>query len=406
MGENILRQDKNFPLIENETCAFLKSAWKKGLLNEYAEEHFLIKAIEMRLEDFIAKEQLIENNLNLYGIVRSDKTINTELFCITFCMNLSCKLSGLSNIFGVSQVESFILNQLSAGKQNYNEDAFFQALSEISVLSFWGRHQWLETIYEPPVSEICKKNPEATFIGEIECRASDEEQENICKVKINVEVKSPAFPHDKHVDERIVIPTVLLSEKGREKVRALCEESKVKYLDPRVLKLRDFLNSASSKFNIPEANEFNILYINWSYRDFPSNSFLEAWSLLTNEKNGVLVNPESARAVGINPDIFEKLSAVIVYTESLEGLMFNDFSCVWQENGKGPRFRMWIINDKIRKDTLEGKTDILFELTRMKSDKQLTQYFMLDYKAKNEEEKIDACVFSQILLKIIENNCF
>ena len=48
------------------------------------------------------------------------------------------------------------------------------------------------------------------------------------------------------------------------------------------MKLKDFLNSASSKFSVPQSNEYNLLYINWSYCDFASNSFLEAWSLLTN----------------------------------------------------------------------------------------------------------------------------
>ena len=38
-------------------------------MDEYSDNHFLIKAIENRLETFVGKEQLIENDLNMQGII-------------------------------------------------------------------------------------------------------------------------------------------------------------------------------------------------------------------------------------------------------------------------------------------------------------------------------------------------
>ena len=51
------RKDKLFPLNEYAfLCSFLKYAWEQGWLDEYSEEHFLIKAIESRLDNFVGKD--------------------------------------------------------------------------------------------------------------------------------------------------------------------------------------------------------------------------------------------------------------------------------------------------------------------------------------------------------------
>jgi len=150
--------------------------------------------------------------------------------------------------------------------------------------------------------------------------------------------------------------------------------------------------------------EFNLLYINWSYRDFPSNSFLEAWSLLTNEINGILTCKESGLAHGVVPEAYTKISAVIVYTESLEGLMFSDFRYVWQRNGVGPRFCMWVLDEKLRQAEWDDKSNILLRATGMNPSKCLTQMEMIDYKSKTLDEHIECIKFSMDLKKLIENN--
>ena len=44
---------------------FFKYCVDRGGMDEYSDNHFLIKAIENRLETFVGKEQLIENDLNM-----------------------------------------------------------------------------------------------------------------------------------------------------------------------------------------------------------------------------------------------------------------------------------------------------------------------------------------------------
>ena len=283
-----MRSKNKFP-IETEAffCQFLKSSWEKGWFDEYSEDHFLIKAIENRLVHFVAIDQLINNNINMVNMVNPDGSINSNHFNLNFCINFSRRLEGLFYAFGEEAIKKFITDQLSAGKRRYNEDAFFQALSEVSILSFFtSLRQWESMVYEPPVENgVNNKNPEASFCGTFPSKELSKSNVVVPKkIKLNIEVKSPQFPHDSHENEKIAIPTVLLSDCGRVNVQNFCNENNVRYLDPRILKIRDFINSATSKFTTPKENEFNILYINWSYRDFPSNAFLEAWSLLTNEK--------------------------------------------------------------------------------------------------------------------------
>lgn len=366
-------------------CSFFISSWEKGWFDSYSEDHFLIRAIENRLEEFIGEKQLIENNINQYNIVKNG-SIDYSKFAYNFCINLSTKIDALKKYFGEEQIKNFVINQLSAGKEHYNEDCFFEALSEISILSFLSRHDWTHYFYEPILNQSNNKNPEARF----EFNSDDYE------LKVNVEVKAPAFPHINHDTEKIIIPTILLSKEGRYKVKEYCNSNGLVYLDPRILKLRDFLNSATDKFLVPDENEYNLLYINWSYRDFPSNSYLEAWSLLTNPINGILTNPVYADNVGVKKAFFDKISAVIVYTESLEGLMFQSFQHVWQSNISGPRFRMWI-NNHIYNDQINNafRSD-LFDITGMNQSQGLEQYYMCDLKG----EKHDLLE----ILKIIKEN--
>lgn len=403
-----MRKDTSFPIICNKKlCSFLETAWKSGWLDEYSDDHFLIKAIENRLMTFVGKRQLIENDINQQGIINADGSINTIAFNLNFCINFSSRMQFLAQKFGYENIKKFITNQMSAGKQNYREDAFFEALSEVSILSFYStRCDWTQVIYEPLAkSGVNNKNPEARFVGSFHCKVDGESHmETYRTVSINIEVKSPEFPHDNHEYEKIAIPTILLTDNGRKVIRKFCEERNVMYLEPRVLKIRDFINSAAEKFNVPKDGEFNLLYINWSYRDFPSNSFLEAWSLLTNEINGILTHPEFAISMGISLDAFEKISAIIVYTESLEGLMFSDFRHVWQRNGAGPRFRMWVIDEKLRNAEWEDKSNVLFYITGMNPSKEMTQMAMIDCQSKTNEEKNETDLFCLELVKMIQTN--
>ena len=224
----LMRSQRPFP-IEGYgiLCSFLKTAWTEGWLDEYSEEHFLIKAIENRLESFVGKEQLVENDLNLQGMILQDGSVDTAAFNRNFCLNFSNRMRFLTEKFGKEQIRRFMTDQMSAGKANYKEDAFFQAMSEVSVLSFYtGMLPRFQAVYEPPVDEGCRKNPEASLTGTLRCRTDDGsgvEKDRV--VTIQIEVKSPEFPHDRHEGEKIAIPTILLTDQGRQEVKSFCKES-------------------------------------------------------------------------------------------------------------------------------------------------------------------------------------
>lgn len=399
------RSNTDFPISDVcflELCSYIYDAWTQGWLDDFSNEHFLIRALENRLLDFVGKLQLIANNLNMHNVVQSDGSIDEERFCYNFCINLSQKLSYLSKIFGADSIKKFVIDQLSAGKTNYDEDTFFQALSEVSILHFYAcRFKWEEAIYEPPLLQNgSNKNPEASFRGEIPAISSQGGN----NVIVNIEVKSPKFPQYTESKERIMIPTVLINKESKATIEDFCKDNNIKYLDPRILKLRDFFKSAVEKFSVPSDDEFNILYINWSYRDFPSNSFLEAWSLLTNDINGILIYKDIAEKFDFPIELFDKITAVVVYSESLEGLMFSDFRYVWQRSKVDTHFRMWVINEKLRKSELSDSSDILFRITGMNPDPQLTQHLMLDYKSSNFEETLESAYIGTKLSNIIKDN--
>ena len=106
-----------------------------------------------------------------------------------------------------------------------------------------------------------------------------------------------------------------------------------------------------------------------------------------NERNVILTNPNIGKNIGVKDDVYNKITAVIVYTESLDGLMFSDFKFVWQRHGAGPRFRMWVLNDKLREDECSDKSNILFKITGMNPDIPINSNVLLYY---NNEEKEDA----------------
>lgn len=383
-----MRKDTPFPMKNNPMTTFLEKAWSDGWLDAFSDAHFLIRALENRLRDFVGKSQLTQNNLAMFCPVKPNGDFDLASFCNNFCINLSMKLTGMSNAFGEDAIKRFITDQLSAGKQkHYDEDTFLQALSEISILSFWlSRCHWDQTAYEPPVQAGSNnKNPEASFVRTLKGTNKT--------VKINIEVKSPAFPHNDHTNEKILIPSVLLTDQGRELVQSFCQDNGVVYLPPRVKKLVDFINSAAEKFEVPKENELNLLYINWSYRDYPSNSFLEAASLLSNPYNGLLYYPDIAQQMGISPDAFQKISAVIVYTESLEGVMFTDYHHVWQRHNAGPRFRIYTLEQNIKQNIYGDSREFVFHMTGMNPCQQEKYLALIDFKSTTEAEKQKAVAF-------------
>ncbi len=405
------RSDNPFPMAALDLSGFIKKAWTEGWLDEYSNSHFLIRAIENKVDDIEWKSQLLNNNTtSIYSPISQDGKIDFNKFSLNFVVNLSSLLLTMSMTFGEKNIKRFIEYQLSAGKRKYDRDKFFQALSEIEILSFYCRRcKWNNAIYEPPIG-INGSNPEAKFVLSLP---------NICcldqiEIEVNIEVKTPKFPVINEARTRTAIPTSLLSDTGRAEIQALCRANNTNCIFPRATKLVQFINSATNKFKKPKENEFNLLYINWSYSDFPSNSFLEAWSLLTNEVNGILTHPEVGIKLPFDEPIcreaYERITAVIVYTSSLEQLMFSDFHYVWKTSEKvGPHFRMFVLNKELREKELTNKSDILFKITGMNPDtpKSGEWRVLLDHNWTEQtslENKAMDCKFGVDVLDVVNRN--
>lgn len=401
------RSETPFPTNCDDFIGFFENAWSNGWLDEYSDEHFLIKCINKQLTGIEWEIQLLFNNsTSMHTPIMADGKVDYNLFTINFIANLSAKLMGMSNTFGEGKIKNFVENQLAAGKGSYDRDMFFQALSEIEILSFYaGRADWDEALYEPPIG-VNGSNPEARFVYKDKSTANP--------ITINIEVKTPKFPLLIKDRVKTAIPSILLSGSGREEFKKLCENNSFRCVMPRVTKLVQFINSAANKFEKPKENEFNLLYINWSYSDFPSNGFLEAWSLLTNDKNGILTHPEIGISLPFDSPIcsnaYEKITAVIVYTSSLDQLMFSDFRYSWQGSPDvGSRFRMFVLDKNLREKELAKKSRILYKITGMnpsvlEPDKWRV---LVDYNWTKDtamDIKVDDCKFGVDAVNIINNN--
>lgn len=280
----------------------LSKAWSEGWMDEFSNNHFLVKAIEGRLDKYLGSYHYTSICVTLYGVTK-------ENFQQNFCLNFSQNIAGLIQFFGEDKIKTFFTDQLSAGKGNYDEAQFFRALSEISILRFW-RQRSKSGDYEPKTNG--KKNPEARF----RCTNG---------VTVDIEVKTPGF-HDFDGLKGIVLPLVLLNDKGRDDFSSYCSSHSINGIMPRIGKLKDFLNSAAEKFeNVDHVTHMNILYINWTFSEIMESGFEEAFSLLAHPINGILEHKDIGLSIGVHEEVYEKITAVIVYTELVSSLMFGDF---------------------------------------------------------------------------------
>ena len=199
------RSECPFPFSGNYCASFIENAWYCGWLNDYSNEHFLIKAINNQLTRIEWEQQLLCNNVySSSTTISSNGKVDYKKFSLNFVINLSMKLSAMNITFGENKIKKFIEDQLSAGKSSYDNDKFFQALSEIEILSFYCRQTGgNKATYEPPIG-MNGANPEAQFIIRDSLTATN--------VTVNVEVKTPKFPAAIKNREKILIPTILLSD--------------------------------------------------------------------------------------------------------------------------------------------------------------------------------------------------
>lgn len=110
-----MRHELPFP-IHNDCgiCNYLRSIWKCGWLDEYSDDHFLIKAIENRLTAFIGFTQMLNNEPNLHRLIKGHGIIDNDSFNINFYMNLSGCLACLQTMFGNDHMERCSMDGFTA----------------------------------------------------------------------------------------------------------------------------------------------------------------------------------------------------------------------------------------------------------------------------------------------------
>lgn len=298
----MLRSKQTFPLNEL-LCGCLKELWETGIFDEYSENHFLIKAIKRDDEYF--KDVFIRRKLS------SQYKID---FGFNFAINLNSRINFLCNYFGKEKIYKFLKDQFSAGKSNYSEDKFFEALAEIHILAFFLafiQDGVSSAEYEPNLVENSKKNPEARI-------------KYLSGATIDIEVKTPKFG-ERNILENYLSPATLLTDKGRKELIEFCKECNISVRMPQVNKIKDFINYAGAKFCEQENEQhYNILAINWSFTDMYEDPLFEPTLLLCNRNNGILVNDKMHEKLGINEGALEKISAFLLYTFPAEALLFSD----------------------------------------------------------------------------------
>lgn len=289
--------------------SFIYELKEKGLFNEYSEKHILIEAMNGKFDFFkrypyLKYVSIYKNNLEIGN-------------ASNFLINFSIKLKHLSKCLCNKDFEEFVVNQLAAGKSNYDEGQFFRAVSEIHVLLFTFDHigETSKIIYEPKLVKG-DKNPEVRVVYK-------------SNAIFDIEVKTPGFDLDYEFNEKydlLIKPNMVLQGKDRKRLSNYCSKKHIQLQLPRVLKLKDYIKSASEKFQrIDHKDHYNLLFINWTYTDFPELKLREPLTLLTNPINGILNNENSLNLIGLSKKDVENISAIILYRDSLDSILSGDF---------------------------------------------------------------------------------
>lgn len=278
--------------------------YDKGHMRDYHKDHFLIRATN--------GDSNILNGYEEYF----DQKLSAD-FSSSFIINLSFKLKALANIFSEDDVSNFITNQLAAGKNNYNQNQFFEALSEVQVLfylgTFFGKIK--AAFYEPKLG-LGDANPEARFVLEDD-------------TVVDVEVKTGQFVRTVNREKGkngAIKPNMALTREDQIKLRKFCEENEIQLIFPRILKIKDFIESSAKKFEYPTTKRhYNLLFINWTYTDFPMCSVNEPLSIFCNTQNGIFYNNAAIDLIGLRRKDIDKISAVVLYQDNINTLLTTDF---------------------------------------------------------------------------------
>lgn len=320
--------NSRFPIENDSLVDTLRRIWMQGWLDNFSESHFLIRAINGQWPDFRTIDQMNAVSPELYS--DCDTSYN-------FVVNFSQRLQRFICLCGPINSKRF-LDQLSAGKNNYNEDQFFEALHEMHVFSYLTSYGAPNVEYEPALGGVSgERNPEYRIRNRFAVPSQDPDKPLIPMEDyiLDVEVKSIVGNVDAAIDltKSFITPIVTIDYKNRNQLNTFCNERGFQVELPDVIHLRDFLNETADKFETPtNENHFNILYLNWTYREIPLFNFMEPLSLLDNTMNGLLRHKAIGIHFGISEDVFEKVSAIFIYSYPKQALAFSDIRWVFANN--------------------------------------------------------------------------
>lgn len=324
---------------ESSTVSFgvLKRLWCDGAFDEYSDDHFLIRAFNEDIQYF----NNFFSNHYIQMTVASAPYSSIRVFSGNFVINLESSFRALVSMFGYDNIRRFVTDQLSAGKENYDEELFFGALSEIIILDFFCKHGGMQAVasepfeydergyiknkvkpvrimsaeYEPQLNG--RTNPEARFYYED-------------GTVLDVEIKTPNFSDFVKEKKPFLMPGVLLNSEGRSILKEICEKGGIQCLLPNVSKMKDYLNSAAKKFQAPETKKhINLLCVNWTEAAVDKDDIKEPLIILSNLTNGILINPDIAEKCQISREALSRVSAVLLYKMELGALLFSDFRFVF-----------------------------------------------------------------------------
>ncbi len=330
-------------LMKNSIVSFgvLYRLWNDGAFDEYSDDHFLIHAINDDVEYF--KNFFILHYIQI--TVVSVQYSSIDSFPCNFVVNLENRLRALVSAFGYDHIRRFVIDQLSAGKGQYDEKQFFEALSEIHLLSYFCQYGGMSAVAGDPMEydtngrikvvldpvKIVSSEYEPKLNGETNPEARFRFEDGTI---FDIEVKTPRFSDDVELKKPCLMPGVLLDSDGRKKLKDFCKAKGIQAMLPNVSKMKDFLCSAAKKFQDPENEKhINLLCVNWTEAKIDKDGITEPLIILSNLTNGLLSDTDIAKKCQISQAAINRVSAVLLYKMELGVLLFSDFRYVFA-NGK------------------------------------------------------------------------
>ena len=313
--------------------------WCDGAFDEYSDNHFLIHAFNDDAEYF---RRFFENHY-IHITYASEQYTSIDCFPGTYVVNLENSFRALVSVFGYDNIRRFVTDQLSAGKECYDEEIFFEALSEIHILSFFCQYGGMAPVAKEPLEWDEKgfykwiAEPVGIVSGEYEptLNGNTNPEARFCYEDgtiLDIEIKTPFFKDTLDGKRPFIMPGLLVDADGRSLLKETCENAGIQCLLPNVSKMKDYLNSAAKKFQEPENKKhINLLCINWSGAVVDKDYITEPLIILANSTNGILTNPAIAQECQISKKALNKVSAVLLYKLELGALLFSDFRFIFAD---------------------------------------------------------------------------